>query len=49
LGTDVPANRVLTVIVPDSEGALNPWFVAGLTFVIGGAMTFALARAVRRR
>jgi len=49
VGADVPAGETATVTVPDIGHSVNPWFVAGLTFVIGGAMTFALARAVRRR
>lgn len=46
---DVPAASVLTVIVPQIAQPLATWFAAGLTLVIGGAMTWALARALRRR
>jgi hypothetical protein len=49
LAADMPANAVLTIAVPESKSQINPWYVAGLTVVIGGAMTTALARAVRRR
>lgn len=49
LAQDVPASAVLKVTVPKSEQSLSTWFAAGLTLVIGGAMTWALARALRRR
>lgn len=46
---DVPANAVLTVQVNAPQRPYTLWFAAGLTIVIGGAMTVALARALRRR
>jgi hypothetical protein len=49
LAADMPASAVLTITVPESKSQINPWYMAGLTVVIGGAMTGALARAVRRR
>jgi hypothetical protein len=49
LAQDVPANAVITIGVPDSRSPPTAWFAAGLTLVIGGAMTWALARALRRR
>lgn len=49
IAQDVPAASVLTVDVPKVAQPLATWFAAGLTLVIGGAMTWALARALRRR
>ncbi|MDQ2891417.1 MAG: hypothetical protein M3R65_12835 [Gemmatimonadota bacterium] len=49
LGGEVPANAVAIVGVPELRQPPALLFVAGLTLVIGGAMTFALARALRRR
>ncbi len=49
IAQDVPAASVLTVSVPDAAQPLATWFAAGLTLVIGGAMTLALARSLRRR
>lgn len=49
LGSDVPANAVAVVSVPDMKKPPALLFVAGLTLVIGGAMTVTLARALRRR
>lgn len=49
MAQDVPAASVLTVDVPKVAQPLATWFAAGLTLVIGGAMTWALARALRRR
>lgn len=49
LASDVPANAVITVQVNAPGRPYTLWFAAGLTVVIGGAMTWALARALRRR
>lgn len=49
LAGDVPANAVVVINVPEPKQPPALLFVAGLTLVIGGAMTFALARALRRR
>jgi hypothetical protein len=49
LAQDVPANAVLTVQVNGPARPYALWFAAGLTLVIGGAMTWALARTLRRR
>lgn len=49
LAADVPANAVVTVKVNSPERPLTLWFAAGLTVAIGGAMTWTLARALRRR
>lgn len=49
LASDVPADAVITVQVNAPERPYTLWFAAGLTIVIGGAMTWALARALRRR
>lgn len=49
IAQDVPAESVLIVQVPHVARPLATWFAAGLTLVIGGAMTWALARALRRR
>lgn len=46
---DVPANAVITVQVNAPPRPYALWFAAGLTIVIGGAMTWALARTLRRR
>jgi hypothetical protein len=49
LAEDVPASSVAVISVPDAKKPPAFLFVAGLTLVIGGAMTAALARALRRR
>jgi hypothetical protein len=49
LASDASASAVITVVMPKSDAAINVWYVAGLTIVIGGVMTVALARALRRR
>lgn len=49
LAADVPANAVITVHVNTPTRPLTLWFAAGLTIAIGGAMTWTLARALRRR
>lgn len=49
LAADVPQAAVLTVSVPETARPLAPWVLAVLTLAIGGAMTLALARALRRR
>lgn len=46
---DVPADAVITVQVNAPPRPYALWFAAGLTIVIGGAMTWALARTLRRR
>ncbi len=49
LASDAPANAVVVVNVPDVRQPPALLFVAGLTLLIGGAMTVTLARALRRR
>jgi hypothetical protein len=49
LAQDVPANSVAVISVPDVKKPPALLFVAGLTLLIGGAMTVTLARALRRR
>jgi hypothetical protein len=49
LASDVPVNAVAVVSVPEVKQPPALYFVAGLTLVIGGAMTLTLARALRRR
>ncbi len=49
LAGDVPPNAVVVIDLPDVKQPPALYFVAGLTLVIGGAMTIALARALRRR
>jgi hypothetical protein len=49
LAADVPDNAVAVVSVPEVKKPPALLFVAGLTLVIGGAMTVTLARALRRR
>lgn len=49
IAQDIPAASVLVVHVPKVTQPLATWFAAGLTLVIGGAMTWALARALRHR
>jgi hypothetical protein len=49
LAGDVPVNAVAVISVPEPKQPPALLFVAGLTLVIGGAMTFTLARALRRR
>lgn len=49
LATDVPASGVIRITVPATPRDTAPWLAATLTLVIGGAMTWALARALRRR
>lgn len=49
LAQDVPANAVAAVSVPEVKKPPALLFVAGLTLLIGGAMTATLARALRRR
>jgi hypothetical protein len=49
LASDVPANAVAVVSVPEVKQPPALLFVAGLTLLIGGAMTVTLARALRRR
>jgi len=48
LAKDVPADAVAVVSVPEAKKPPALLFVAGLTLLIGGAMTAALARALRR-
>lgn len=49
LASDVPANAVLEISVPEVKQPPALLFVAGLTLVIGAVMTATLARALRRR
>ncbi|MEO7104578.1 MAG: hypothetical protein ABI311_14350 [Gemmatimonadaceae bacterium] len=49
LAQDVPANEVAVISVPEVKKPPAMLFVAGLTLLIGGAMTITLARALRRR
>jgi hypothetical protein len=49
LASDVPANAVAVISVPKANTPPELLFVAGLTLLIGGAMTVTLARALRRR
>jgi len=49
LAQDVPANAVAVISVPELKKPPAMLFVAGLTLLIGGAMTITLARALRRR
>jgi len=49
LGNNVAANTVVRIGVPDSPHPISPWFMAGLTVLIGGAMVGTLAYALRRR
>jgi hypothetical protein len=49
LASDVPANSVAVISVPEVKQPPALLFVAGLTLLIGGAMTVTLARALRRR
>lgn len=51
LGLNVPQNSVAVIDLPpaSSSRAIDPRFMVALTLVIGGAMIFALARALRRR
>lgn len=51
LADDVPANSVSVIDLPAAarNTAIGPRYMIALTIIIGGAMTFALARALRRR
>lgn len=49
LAQDVPAGTVMKLTVPETSQPVATWLAAALTLVIGGAMTWALARALRRR
>lgn len=49
LASDVPANAVAVVTLPEVKQPPALLYVAGLTLLIGGAMTVTLARALRRR
>lgn len=51
LGSNLPENSVAVIDLPpaSSARAIDPRFMVALTLVIGGAMIFALARALRRR
>ena len=51
LGPDVPANSVVTISLPavEKRADIDPRFMVALTVLIGGAMVFALARALKRR
>jgi hypothetical protein len=51
LGPDVPANAVVRIALsaPPKQTDIDPRYMVALTVLIGGAMVFALARALRRR
>ncbi len=51
MGQDVPASAVAVIdLPPPPRGrAIDPRFMVAITLLIGGAMIFALARALRRR
>ncbi len=51
VGPDVPANSLVTIDLPSppKPADIDPKFMVGLTVLIGGAMVFALAHALRRR
>ena len=51
LGPDVPWNAVVKIDLPapPKQTDIDPRFMVALTVLIGGAMVFALARALRRR
>ncbi len=51
LASDVPANESSVIDLPRATTGrnLDPRYLAGLTIAIGAAMTFALARALRRK
>lgn len=51
LASNVPQNSVAVIDLPPPPPAraIDPRFMIGLTLVLGGAMIFALARALRRR
>lgn len=51
LASNVPENSVTVIDLPPAPAgsAIDPRFMVALTLVLGGAMIFALARALRRR
>ncbi|HUQ47382.1 MAG TPA: hypothetical protein VM053_03950 [Gemmatimonadaceae bacterium] len=51
LGPDVPAGSIVTIDLAAAEKKtdIDPKFMVALTVIIGGAMVFALARALKRR
>jgi hypothetical protein len=51
LGPDVPAHAVVKIDLPApaKQTDIDPRFMVALTVLIGGAMVFALARALKRR
>jgi hypothetical protein len=51
LGPDVPANAVVKIDLPapPEQTDIDPRYMVALTVLIGGAMVFALARALQRR
>ncbi len=51
LGPDVPASSVVVISLPavEKRADIDPRFMVALTVLIGGAMVFALARALKRR
>jgi hypothetical protein len=51
LGPDLPANAVVKIDLPApvKQADIDPRYMVALTVLIGGAMVFALARALRRR
>ena len=48
LGSDVPRNSIAVITLPAPKRAVHPGYLVGLTLVLGGAMIFALARALKR-
>jgi hypothetical protein len=52
LASNVPENSIAVIDLPPpppTANAIDPRFMIALTLVLGGAMVFALARALRRR
>ena len=51
LASDMPENSVAVIDLPPPPGsrAIDPRYLVGLTFLIGGSMVLALAQALRRR
>jgi hypothetical protein len=51
LASDVPANSVAVIDLPAAPPirTIDPRYLVAITLLIGGAMVFALARALRRR
>ncbi|MEP6508570.1 MAG: hypothetical protein ABJC63_10125 [Gemmatimonadales bacterium] len=51
IGADLPTNSVVVIALPvvEKRADIDPRFMVALTVLIGGAMVFALARALKRR